>query len=56
MVDILVNEYNTADNKKPVRRKISKVVIHPQFNQETLRNDIAVLTLRKSFPLVGGKQ
>ena len=56
MVDILVNEYNTADNKKPVRRKISKVVIHPQFNQETLRNDIAVVTLRKSLPLVGGKQ
>ena len=34
VVDILVNEYNTADNK-----------IHPQFNHETLKNDIAVITL-----------
>ena len=56
VVDILANEYNTADNKKPLRRKIKKVVIHPQFNQETLKNDIAVITLRKSLPLVGGKQ
>ena len=55
VVDILVNEYKTADNKRPLRQKILKVVIHPQFNHETLKNDIAVVTLQKSLPLVGGK-
>ena len=54
MVDILINEYTTAYNKKPIQRKVRQVVIHPQFDDNTLRNDVAVLTLRRSVQLVGG--
>ena len=54
MVDILLNEYDTKDNKNPLRRKIRKVVIHPQFDENTLRNDIAVVTLKRSVRIVGG--
>merc|ERR1711892_506281 len=54
MVDILINEYNTEDTKKPIGRKIRKVVIHPQFDETTLRNDVAVVTLKRSVQLVGG--
>ena len=55
MVDILVNEYDTTDDKSPVRRKVRKVVIHPEFDENTLRNDIAVVTLKRSVKLVGGE-
>ena len=55
MVDILINEYNTVDTKKPIGRKIRKVVIHPEFDETTLRNDVAVVTLRRSVQLVGGE-
>ena len=54
MVDILLNEYDTKDTKNPLRRKIRKVVIHPQFDENTLRNDIAVVTLKRSVRIVGG--
>jgi len=54
MVDILINEYDTTDDKSPVRRKVRKVVIHPGFDENTLRNDIAVVTLKRSIRLVGG--
>ena len=55
MVDILLNEYDTTDNRNALRRKIRKVVIHPEFDENTLRNDIAVVTLKRSVQLVRGK-
>ena len=46
MVDIILNEYNTQDNIRGIKRKIRRVVIHPSFDENTLQNDIAVITLK----------
>ena len=56
-VDILLREYNTGDTggTAGVRRKMAKVVIHPEFNEDTLQNDIAVITLRMSVNISPGK-
>ena len=42
MVDILLAEYDTEDTVAPIKRKIAKLVLHPEFDEETLQNDIAV--------------
>ena len=54
MVDIILADYNTADNVGGVKRKIARVVIHPEFNEDTLQNDIAIITLRKSVNIQPG--
>ena len=51
MVDILLAEHDTTDTIPAVRRKIRKVVLHPQFDETTLQNDIAVITLRRPVSL-----
>ena len=51
MVDILLAEYDTTDTMAAVRRKIRKVVLHPEFNEATLQNDIAVITMRRPVSL-----
>ena len=47
-VDILMADYNTGDSFTGLRRKMASVLIHPDFNEETLQNDISVITLRIS--------
>ena len=54
-VDILMADYNTGDGFTGVRRKMARVAIHPEFNEETLQNDIAVITLRMSVNIAPGK-
>ena len=54
-VDILMADYNTGDGFTGVRRKMARVAIHPDFNEETLQNDIAVITLRMSVNIAPGE-
>ena len=54
-VDILMADYNTGDSFTGVRRKMARVLIHPDFNEETLQNDIAVITLRMSVNISPGE-
>ena len=56
MVDILLAEYDTTDTTVAVRRKIRKVVLHPEFNEETLQNDIAVITMRRPVSVGPGSR
>ena len=51
MVDLLLAEYDTTDTAAAVRRKIRNVVLHPEFNEATLQNDIAVITMRRPVSL-----
>ena len=54
MVDIILADYNTMDNVRGVKRKVGKVVIHPEFNEDTLQNDIAIVTLRMPVSIQPG--
>lgn len=54
MVDIVLGEYNTRDSEPGLRRKILRVIIHPQFDEESLRNDLAVVVLQSAVPLTAG--
>ena len=54
-VDIVLDEYATSDDKPGIKRKIQGVVIHPQFDEETLKNDLAVVTLRSPISLTSGR-
>ena len=54
-VDIVLDEYATSDEKPGIKRKIQGVVIHPQFDEETLKNDLAVVTLRSPISLASGR-
>ena len=54
-VDIVLDEYATSDEKPGIKRKIQGVVIHPQFDEETLKNDLAVVTLRSPISLSSGR-
>ena len=56
MVDILLAEYDTEDNTPPIKRKIRTVVLHPQFDEETLQNDIAVITMRRPVSISPGSR
>ena len=46
MIDLIFNEYNTEDNIRGAKRKIKDVIIHPEFNENTLQNDIAIIILK----------
>ena len=48
-------DYNTGDSFTGIRRKMARVLIHPDFNEETLQNDIAVITLRMSVNISPGE-
>ena len=54
-VDILMADYNTGDSFTGIRRKMARVIIHRDFNEETLQNDIAVITLRMSVNISPGE-
>ena len=54
-VDILLNLYTRGDISNQIKRKISKIVMHPQFDTESLVNDIALVTLSSSVHIDGGK-
>ena len=54
-VDIVLDEYATSDERPGIKRKIQGVVIHPQFDEETLKNDLAVVTLRSPISLSSGR-
>ena len=54
-VDIVLDEYATSDEKPGIKRKIQGVVIHPHFDEETLKNDLAVVTLRSPISLSSGR-
>ena len=45
-LDILLAEYNILDSNKGIRRKIKEVVFHPSYNEDTLENDIAIISMR----------
>ena len=51
----MLDEYATSDEKPGIKRKIQGVVIHPQFDEETLKNDLAVVTLRSPISLSSGR-
>ena len=51
----MLDEYATSDEKPGIKRKIQGVVIHPQFDEETLKNDLAVVTLRSPISLASGR-
>ena len=54
-IDIVLDEYATSDEKPGIKRKIQGVVIHPEFDEETLKNDLAVVTLRSPISLTSGR-
>ena len=54
-IDIVLDEYATSDEKAGIKRKIQGVVIHPLFDEETLKNDLAVVTLRSPISLSSGR-
>ena len=56
MVDLLLAEYDTTDTTPALRRKIRKVVLHPEFNEATLQNDIAVITMRRPVSVGPGSR
>ena len=47
-VDILMADYNTGDSFTGIRRKMARVLIHPDFNEETLQN--ALRSSHSGFP------
>ncbi|XP_023343911.1 transmembrane protease serine 6 [Eurytemora carolleeae] len=51
IIQIILNKYNTDDTAEGTIRSISKVVLHPSFNSDTLANDIAVITLQTTVPI-----
>ena len=55
IVDIILMEYNTLDQNRGIRRKIWNVVLHPSFNENTLQNDIAVITMKMPVNIAAGK-
>ena len=55
-VDILLNLYNKEDTRKQIKGKISKIINHPGFDDESLANDISVITLRSRLQLNKGRQ
>ena len=54
-VDIVLDEYSTSDQRPGIKRKIQGVAIHPNFDEETLKNDLAVVTLRAPVSLTSGR-
>ena len=54
MVDILLRHYGGPGAGAAVRRKMEAVTIHPAFNEDTLQNDIAVVTLRRPVSIAPG--
>ena len=54
-VDIVLDEYSTSEQRQGIKRKIQGVAIHPNFDEETLKNDLAVVTLRAPVSLTSGR-
>ena len=51
----MLDEYSTSDQRQGIKRKIQGVAIHPNFDEETLKNDLAVVTLRAPVSLTSGR-
>ena len=54
-MEVLLNVYNIADKNK-IRRKINKIVNHPKFDEETLANDISIISLKTILELNDGRK
>lgn len=45
-VDIGLFEIKSPDSWSLKNRKLSKIVVHPQYNDDTFMNDIALMKLK----------